>query len=421
MNSFPEAFLHNFFACALLALTVGACAQLPASDGAPTTSAAPQTPCTQVFVLGMIHDQHRSSELWGLEQVRETIRAINPDVICPEIPPDRWPEAFALWKDKHEIQDDRILQFPEYVDVLLPLTDEMEFVVEPAAGWRREMAVYRQAQMKTFRTDPAYAEEYAAYQKAEDWVAAWMSAHPVAQAEDDPFYIHSPAYDLRTKGELGPYEQYMTEIIGRPGAWPYINEEHFVLIETAIRMHPGSRILITFGAGHKYWFLEQLKNMPDVEVHDVRPYLPLEETWQLSPEEQAVEAFYRGIDNLEIWRALMRGDALFAWDHFENMLAMPAVVKEQKLAHWKAQKGIVQSEFLGHMWFGTPIVHHQAGSDTFDIEVEVQWALHPAADGGTVRATLVKDASYWGGYAWTALEVPDYAWTALEVPDPPQE
>ena len=36
----------------------------------------------------------------------------------------------------------------------------------------------------------------------------------------------------------------------------------------------GRRILITFGAGHKYWFLEQLRQRSDVKLLDLRRYLP---------------------------------------------------------------------------------------------------------------------------------------------------
>ena len=42
----------------------------------------------------------------------------------------------------------------------------------------------------------------------------------------------------------------------------------------AIRRHRGGRILITFGAGHKYWLLEQLRERDDVRLLDVREFLP---------------------------------------------------------------------------------------------------------------------------------------------------
>jgi len=225
---------------------------------------------TQVYVLGMIHSGHRTSETWGLEEVAATIRAINPDVICTEIPPANWPATLATWQEKHVVEDSRVKVFPEYVEVLMPLTDELDFAVEPCAGWTKAMATARRARMQKFDTSDEFQTAREAYERDEGWVTAWLESNPVPFADDDPFYIHSPTYDLRTKAELGPYEFYLNDVIGPPGGWRYINQEHFALIAAAIKKHEGKRILVTFGAGHKYWFLEQLREMPNVELVDVR-------------------------------------------------------------------------------------------------------------------------------------------------------
>ena len=45
-------------------------------------------------------------------------------------------------------------------------------------------------------------------------------------------------------------------------------------VDRTIAEHPGKPILVTFGAGHKYWFLEKLKNREDVRLLDLGPYLP---------------------------------------------------------------------------------------------------------------------------------------------------
>ena len=229
---------------------------------------------TQVFVLGMIHGKHRTSEKWGLEQLRGTIRAIDPDVICVEIPPANWPGALATWNEKHIVEDSRVKVFPEYVDVVMPLLDEMNFTVVPCAGWTQEMASARRESMQRFRTSEEHALAFAAYQKDEATVDAWMKANPAPAAADDPHFIHSHTYDARTKMKLGPYDMHLNEVIGHPGGWTYINQEHFDLIAAAIAANPGKRILVTFGAGHKYWFLEQLRKMDSVQLMDVGPYLP---------------------------------------------------------------------------------------------------------------------------------------------------
>ncbi len=37
------------------------------------------------------------------------------------------------------------------------------------------------------------------------------------------------------------------------------NVEHYRQVDRAIRAHPGERILITFGAGHRHWLQDQLR------------------------------------------------------------------------------------------------------------------------------------------------------------------
>ena len=378
---------------------------LASSLPAIQSSTQEETPPTQVFVLGMLHDGHLESEDWDLAAVRETIRRIDPDVVCPEIPPDRWPAAEALWRTERRVEDERILQFPEYVEALMPLLDEMDFTVAPVAGWRAEIAAYRDMRIQAFATEDEFADAHRDYLAAQDWVAAWLAAHEV-RATDEALHLHSPAYDRRMKGELGPYEHFLGDVIGRPAGWQYINQEHFVLIERAIRHHAGQRLLITFGAGHRYWFLEQLKNMPDVEVIDVRPFLPGRDGWRPSATQRAREAFDAGIDDIETWRALMRGDALMAWERIGGWLALEGAAQEDMLATLAEQKGRVASEFMGRMWYGRPFVRLHPADGRVELEVEVRYAMEdePA---GMIRATLVPDAARPHGYAWTRLELPE--------------
>jgi len=319
---------------------------------------------TEVFVMGMIHGEHRTSERWGLDEVRATIRALAPDVVCAEIPPANWPVTAAAWRTNHQVTDSRVRVFPEYVDVLLPLTDEMpRLVVEPCAGWTPAMARDRRDRMHEFETSTRDAAARQAYDQDEARVTAWLEAWPAAAPADDPFYIHSPAYDLRTKAELGPYEYHLNEVIGRPGGWTYINEEHFKLIKAAIARHPGQRVLITFGAGHKYWFLERLRQLPDVVLGDVRPYLPGAADHPVTAAQRAIDAFLLGCDRLG-------GDDL------------PT-----------------------RFFVGTPQVEELAPGQ-WPIQAPV-WRLAelPAGAPGRVEATRVPDASepdgfHWGGVSW---------------------
>lgn len=327
------------------------------------TSGQP-APQTEVFVMGMIHSGHRTSGTWGLDQVRETIRNIDPDVICPEIPPANWPQTLATWREKHVVEDSRVKVFPEYVDVLLPLTDEMDFVVEPSAGWTAGMARARRERMKLFETSAADSLARAAYQRDEKWVADWLAANPAPLADDDPFYIHSPAYDLRTKAELGPYEYHLNAVIGPPGGWTYINEAHFELIRQAIARHRGQRVLITFGAGHKYWFLEQLRKLGGVTISDLRPYLPGAASRPLTVRQAVEDAFLEGIAAFRAQREPLRG-----------------------------------RPFCG----AVEVVGHDA--DQWQLRTAVRRLGDQPVDAQWLSATLVRRP---GGFLWTSVTLPDW-------------
>jgi hypothetical protein len=75
------------------------------------------------------------------------------------------------------------------------------------------------------------------------------------------------------RAELSLYDRYLNDHIG-PGGWTNINNAHMNLVAGVIERHPGKRILITFGAGHKYWFLEKLQQRSDIDILDLRSFLP---------------------------------------------------------------------------------------------------------------------------------------------------
>ena len=240
-------------------------------EPAPDAAAVEHAPLTEVAVLGMIHDRHRKSISWGLDAVSETITRYRPDVVIAEIPPDRWQRIWSDYTERGTIEDSRVLRFPEYTDVLLPLKLRLGFTVEPGAAWTEEMSDLRNARIQAFEHEPVFAEQNAAYQAATRAAEAEDNAHLLDS--DDPRVIHSDQYDRLTKISLAPYDDFLNDVIG-PGGWTHINVAHYRLIDAAIRRHRGGRILITFGAGHKYWLLEQLRERDDVRLLDVREFLP---------------------------------------------------------------------------------------------------------------------------------------------------
>ena len=235
------------------------------------TTATLDSQVTEIAVMGMIHSGHRTSELWGLEQVEQTVRNFAPDVVCTEIAPDRWQRIEGDLRERDAIEDPRVLRFPEYTDVILRLSVSMGFTIVPCAGWTQEMSDLRNNRIAEFESEARWAEPRQEYASRLAALRATYGDGP--DAVDDPAYIHSDAYDLRQKGELALRDEYQNDMVG-PGGWSNINIEHYRNVDLTIRGHRGERILVTFGGGHKYWLLERLRERGDVELVDLREFLP---------------------------------------------------------------------------------------------------------------------------------------------------
>jgi len=214
----------------------------------------------EVIMLGLIHNGHLTSEKFSLPFLKQLIKDINPDYVLTEIPPDRLAEAAAGFAVSGEVTEARVSRFPEYKDVLFPLTKEMDFRIIPTAGWTQGMADYRRDALQQISQDPARADDWQEYQAANAKRTASIDGRG-----DDPSFIHSVEYDAITKAGLTLYATLFVNDLGR-GDWERINQAHYSLIEAALDHHEneGARILITFGAGHKYWFLEQLEKREDI-------------------------------------------------------------------------------------------------------------------------------------------------------------
>ena len=64
---------------------------------------------------------------------------------------------------------------------------------------------------------------------------------------------------------MAPYNRLFNDDLG-PGGWDNINAAHYALIEAYLNEHSGEgqRVLITFGAWHKYWLLDRLRARDDI-------------------------------------------------------------------------------------------------------------------------------------------------------------
>ena len=224
-----------------------------------------------VIVLGMIHGRHRESERYGLGMLKDLIRTIDPDYVLTEIPPNRFVDAAVQFHVADSISEPRVRRFPEYVDVLFPLTKEMDFEIIPTAGWTQPMAAFRSARLQAISEDPDRAAEWATYQRAN---ARADSAIAAGGEPDDPRWIHTDAYDAAYQLRLGVYNALFNDELG-PGGWDNINAAHYAHIARALDVHrgEGKRFLITYGAGHKGWFLRRLRQRDDITLLDVGPFL----------------------------------------------------------------------------------------------------------------------------------------------------
>lgn len=223
----------------------------------------------EVVMLGMIHGRHTNSETFGLPYLTKVFEAVKPDIVLVEIPPNRMEATMRGFRETGEIQEPRAKRFPEYVRALFPLSTQMNFKMIGTAGWNSHMNDYRSAALTAIEADPARADDWAEYRAAIDVGEAAMKGH-----EEDPYFINSDAYDAITKEQLEPYDRLFNDEIG-PGGWTTINQAHYGHIEDALDRltGQGKRIMITYGAGHKYWFLEQLRQRDDITLLDPHQFL----------------------------------------------------------------------------------------------------------------------------------------------------
>lgn len=218
----------------------------------------------EVLVLGLIHGKHLTEPEFSTDVLREMVRKIDPDVILTEIPPDRFEKAMTTFGETGVVNESRVAQFPEYIDVIIPLTNEMDFTIIPTAAWTEEMANARLEKMRAIRDDPA--REY-------DWQKYGFARHLADSIKEasgrqyDPYWINSSAYDDAGEIALSVYNDLFNEELGL-GGWDNINKAHYANIEKALNEYSnqGKRILITYGAGHKGWFLRELKKRKDIKL-----------------------------------------------------------------------------------------------------------------------------------------------------------
>ena len=220
-----------------------------------------------VTVIGAIHGQHRRSESYSLDVLKEAIRKFDPDIVMVELPPDRFKTASDNFRQFGEVRESRADDFPEQTDVIFPLREELGFEIVAVASWTPEIAANRRAVEKKIENDPARAADWAAYQDA-----IRQYGNVVSGRSDDPQFVHSEAYDAAVKERQETYERLFGDDLGASG-WAAINKAHFSNIKAELENLKGreKRILILFGAWHKYKILKGLEATSGIQVKTAEP------------------------------------------------------------------------------------------------------------------------------------------------------
>lgn len=225
----------------------------------------------EVLVLGTIHSGHLTDSLYNIDYLDKLIREIKPDFILAEIPPDRMEQALLGFKRDDSISEPRVMRFPEYVDVVFPLSKELHFEIIPTAGWTKSMADERSTKLRAISKDSSRINDWTAYIEAN---RRSDSMYQASGKINDPYFIHSRAYDDIQDISLQTYNRLFNVELGL-GGWENINIAHYWNIEKALEKHrhTGKRFLIIYGAGHKGWFLRQLRKRDDIALLEMKPFL----------------------------------------------------------------------------------------------------------------------------------------------------
>ena len=242
----------------------------PAPSVVPARRAGVGARKNEVLVVGTIHGEHRTSARYSVSVLRQLLTAMRPDFVLTEIAPNRFDAAMREFARTGVITEPRVVRFPEYVDVLFPLTKVWPFTIVPTAGWSRPMDRYRTAALARVAADASRADEWRAYQEAGHRADSLVALHGL----DNPYFINSAAYDSIQTDAHEPYNRLFNSELG-PGGWDNINIAHFRNIARTLDQHRGEgrRFVITYGAGHKEWFLREMRKRDDIVILEVAPFL----------------------------------------------------------------------------------------------------------------------------------------------------
>jgi len=231
---------------------------------------------TEVAVLGVIHGAHLKSK-YSVETVIGTVRRYEPDVVFVEIPPHLYIQILARVDRKgfatrrSDVDDLQwIKAFPELYRGVLPLRKEMGYQIVPVSGWTPEASADRRAFWRGKAKDAPFSDRKRIHDAVRE---AFREIRAREGGYDDARFINSDHYADLFRLERTVWAACFDEGLGRGGEVA-INRAHYGNIARALDVHRGKRVLVVYGAAHRYWFLRELRKRDDVRLFDVRAFLP---------------------------------------------------------------------------------------------------------------------------------------------------
>ncbi|MFP4344946.1 MAG: hypothetical protein ACLFU8_09655 [Anaerolineales bacterium] len=202
----------------------------------------------EVSVLGVLHNLHASlfAESYSLEDLAAILRAVRPQCVLAELPPD-WEARYTA----RTLPDFKM----EYREVILPLAEEVGYTVVPvdyASPLYAEAGAHWDEARQTL---VPYGEvKHALLSQFEDAV---YTALP--QAFRSPQALNSPACNdliraLKETEALWFFRQHPEHNV-----WEQHNRVNYEHILEVVSRREEERFLVTFGLYHKYWFEERLQ------------------------------------------------------------------------------------------------------------------------------------------------------------------
>lgn len=214
---------------------------------------------TEIVYLATFGEAHRASEDYGLSALEAALRAVAPEVVLVDLPP----EAFAAGG---AVGEGWLAGRPDLEEVVVPVARELGVEVVPASGWT---PAARDDWERYWAAHPDGPDE-STYRRA---VRAANAARREHGEVGDPVYVHGPAFLRHTGWVRRVLSTYAGAELG--AADPQVfGDASLRRVWEAIAAHPGKRIAVVFDARQRWYLEPRLAQIPGVTLLDARGFFP---------------------------------------------------------------------------------------------------------------------------------------------------